>query len=103
MDVPVLHIELDEAGVPRTINRRVKVRMIAQMHLEAGASAEQIAEHYDIAVADVYAALAYYYDNRRYFEQQAAELQPLIDTARRQSEELRARLVERMQQKKRRD
>ena len=45
MNTPVLHIEIDPDGVPRTINRGVKVKMIAQQH-NAGASVEAIAEHF---------------------------------------------------------
>jgi uncharacterized protein (DUF433 family) len=103
MDIPVLHIQLDTDGTPRTINRRVKVRMIAQKHLTAGESVEAIAEHYDITVADVYAALAYYYDNRASFEQHERELQPLIDEAQRYSDDLNAKIRQRLQQHNRTD
>ncbi len=96
MDVPVLHIELDEQGTPRTINRRVKVRMIAQKHLQAGEPVEAIAEHYGITVADVYAALVYYYDNRASFEQHERDLQPFIDDAQRYSDELNATIRQRL-------
>jgi uncharacterized protein (DUF433 family) len=47
----------------------VKVSMIAQRHLKAGETVEAIAAQYGITLADVYAALAYYYDNRAFFEQ----------------------------------
>jgi uncharacterized protein (DUF433 family) len=98
MDIPMLHIELDESGTPRTINRRVKVRMIAQKHLNAGEPVEAIAAHYGITLADVYAALAYYYDNRASFDQHARELQPLIDDAQRYSDELKAKIRQRLHQ-----
>jgi uncharacterized protein (DUF433 family) len=90
-----LPIQLDADGTPRTINRRVKVRMIAQKHLTAGESVEAIAEHYDITVADVYAALTYY-DNRASFEQHDRELQPLINEAQRYSDDLNAKIRQRL-------
>lgn len=61
------HIVL-ENGVARTKNRRVKVKMIAVKAIQARESPEAIAEHYGITLADVYAALAYYYDNRPAFD-----------------------------------
>lgn len=91
------HILLDDEGVPRTINRRVKVKMIAQKHLMAGENTETIAEHYGITLADVYAALAYYHDNRAYFDQQAREIEPLAEAARRYTTELKAKILERQQ------
>jgi uncharacterized protein (DUF433 family) len=96
---PVQHILLDGEGIPRTINRRVKVKMIAQKYLIAGESAEAIAEHYGITLADVYAALVYYHDNRAYFGQQAHEIEPLAEDARRYSAELKAKILQRQQEK----
>src|SRR5215207_1618156 len=98
MDTP-LHIEIDEDGIPRTINRRVKVKMIAQKVIVGGESVEAVAEHYGITLADAYAALAFYYDNRAYFEQKARELHPLIDDAERYSADLKAKILKRMQRK----
>jgi uncharacterized protein (DUF433 family) len=100
MDTPILHIEIDEDGIARTINRRVKVKMIAQKHLMAGESVAEIAEHYAITPADVHAALAYYYDNRDDFEEQERELRPLIEEAQKYSEELKAKILKRMQAQK---
>jgi uncharacterized protein (DUF433 family) len=96
MDIPVLHIQLDEQGIPRTINRQIKVNMIAQKHLIAGESVEAIAEHYDITLADVYAALSYYYDNRESFEQRAREIEPLAKEAQQYSDELKAKIQQRL-------
>jgi uncharacterized protein (DUF433 family) len=96
MDIPVLHIQLDEQGVPRTIHRRVKVAMIAQKHLKAGEPVEAIADHYGITLADVYAALAYYYDNRDSFEQHTHKLQPLVDDAQQYSNDLKAKIQQRL-------
>jgi uncharacterized protein (DUF433 family) len=97
MEAPVVHIEIDSDGIPRTINRRVKVAIIAQKYITAGETAEDIATHYGLVPADVHAALVYYYDNRPYFEQREHELQPLIDEAERYSAELKAKILERKQ------
>lgn len=69
--------------------------MIAQKHLSAGESAEAIAEHYGIRLADVYAALAYYHDNRAYFDEQAHDIEALAEEARRYSAELKAKILQR--------
>ncbi len=99
MDAPVLHIEIDEDSIPRTMNRRVKVHMIAQMHLKAGETVEAIADHYGISLADVYAAMTYYYDNLPYFEKRERDLQPLVEDAKRQTADLNAKIHQRMQDK----
>jgi hypothetical protein len=56
MLTPVVHILIDENGVARTINRRVKVKMIVQKHLLGGEPLLAIAEHYGIDLADVHAS-----------------------------------------------
>jgi uncharacterized protein (DUF433 family) len=99
MEAPVLHIMIDDNGIPRTINRRVKVKIIAQKIILGGASPQDIVDHYDINLSDVYAALAYYYDNREYYEQKERELQPLVDEAKRYSADLKAKILKRMQEK----
>lgn len=63
---PTTHIVIRN-DIPRTANRNVKVRMIAQMYTH-GQTANDVAEHYGISLADVHAALAYYYDNQSYFD-----------------------------------
>ncbi|MCA9893300.1 MAG: DUF433 domain-containing protein [Anaerolineae bacterium] len=78
MQAPIIHILIDEQGTPRTINGGIKVHMLAKKYL-AGEPATQLAEHYGIALADVYAALAYYHDNRAYFDAHDAEVQPLVE------------------------
>lgn len=98
MQIPVTHIQLDDDGIPRTINRRVKVKMIAQKY-GVEYTVDEIAEHYGISVADVYAALAYYHDNLEYFEAQAQALQPLIEEAKQYSDDLKVKVLQRMADK----
>ena len=72
------HIFMDDKGVARTVNRRVKVKMIGEKHIYAGESAVEIAEHYGIDLADVHAALTHYYDHRAEYEKRSDENQRLL-------------------------
>lgn len=99
-DTPVQHITLDKNGIPRTVKGNVKVHIIAQRHLHAGESIQAIAEHYALSLADIHAALAYYYDNLSYFEQRERERQPLIEEARRYTDELNTTIHQRLNQQK---
>jgi uncharacterized protein (DUF433 family) len=51
-------------GKPRIAGRRITVQNIAILHERMGRSADEIATEYDLTLADVYAALAYYFDHR---------------------------------------
>lgn len=61
------HIEVTPGvvgGKPRIAGRRIAVQHVAIWHERLGRSAEEIATEYDLSLADVYAALAYYHDHR---------------------------------------
>jgi len=61
------HIEVtgDVAnGKPRIAGHRITVQNIVVWHERLGLSADEIATTYDLSLADVYAALAFYYDHR---------------------------------------
>ena len=51
-------------GRPRIAGTRITVADIVIMHLRLGQSLEEIAGKYDLDLAEVYAAIAYYYDHR---------------------------------------
>lgn len=51
-------------GKPRIAGHRITVQNIVIWHERLGMSADQIASAYNLTLADVYAALAYYYDHR---------------------------------------
>lgn len=59
-------------GKPRISGRRIRVIDIAIWHEKLGLSADTIASKYDLSLAEIYAALAYYFDHREELE---AELQ----------------------------
>ena len=50
-------------GKPRIANRRISVQNIVIWHEWLGLSADEIATDYDLTLAEIYAALAYYYHN----------------------------------------
>lgn len=51
-------------GKPRIAGRRITVQSIVIWHERMGMGVEEIAAEYDIDIADVYAALTYYFDHR---------------------------------------
>ena len=51
-------------GKPRIAGHRITVQNIAIWHERLGLSADEIASEYDLTLADVHAALAYYFDHR---------------------------------------
>lgn len=61
------HIEITPGvagGKPRIAGHRITVQNIVIWHERLGLSADEIATEYDLTLAEVYAALAYYYDRR---------------------------------------
>lgn len=51
-------------GQPRIADTRITVADIVVMYLQLGQSLEEIAGKYDLPLAGVYAAIAYYYDHQ---------------------------------------
>ena len=60
-------------GKPHIDGRRITVSDIAIWHLKQGMPIAQIAGDYDLPIASVYAALAYYFDHREEIDQRMAE------------------------------
>ncbi|HWY85402.1 MAG TPA: DUF433 domain-containing protein [Gemmataceae bacterium] len=61
------HIEITPGiagGKPRIAGHRITVQNIAIWHIRQGKSVDEIATEYDLTLADVYAALAYYFDHQ---------------------------------------
>jgi len=71
------------AGKARLKGRRISVFQVGEMYTEGGGSPEYIADQLDLSLAEVHAALAYYYDHgdemegirerRDYLEEDLAE------------------------------
>ena len=51
-------------GRPHITGTRITVADIALMYLRLGQSLEEIAGRYDLPLASIYAAMAYYYDHQ---------------------------------------
>jgi len=60
-------------GRPRIANTRLTVADITLMYLRLGQSLEEIAGKYDLPLAAVYAAIAYYYDDQEAIDRSIAE------------------------------
>ena len=61
------HIEITPGvagGKPRIAGHRITVQNIVVWHERMGKSPDEIATEYDLTLADVHAALAYYFDHR---------------------------------------
>lgn len=61
------HLEVTpgtRGGRPRISGTRITVADVVLMHLRLGQSLEEIAGRYDLALASLYAAMAYYYDHQ---------------------------------------
>ena len=52
------------SGKPRIAGHRITVQNIVIWHERMGLSADSIADEYGLSLSEVYAGLAYYYDNR---------------------------------------
>jgi uncharacterized protein (DUF433 family) len=53
------------SGSPRIDGTRIRVRDIAEKHIVLGYSPEEIAEAFDVSLADVYESLSYYYEHAK--------------------------------------
>ena len=82
------HIEITPGiagGKPRIAGHRITVQNIAIWHERLGKSADEIAAEYDLTLADVYAALAYYFDHRVEIDQSIAEGEEFADALHRRT------------------
>lgn len=71
------HIEVTDSlrgNKPHLSGTRITVSDIVIWHLRFGRSLEEVAAHYDLSLAAVYAAIAYYFDNK-------AEIDEEIETS----------------------
>jgi uncharacterized protein (DUF433 family) len=77
------HIERSDdvcGGKPRVAGTRIRVWDIHVWHdLHGQTPAEIVTDFPQLSLADVYAALAYYHDNRAEIERQAQEDEAIVD------------------------
>ena len=82
------HIEITPGvcgGKPRIAGHRITVANIVIWHERLGMSADEIATEYDLTLADVYAALAYYFDNREEIDESIAKSNALVASLRKKN------------------
>jgi uncharacterized protein (DUF433 family) len=79
------HIEVTPevaGGKPRIAGHRITVQNVVVWHERLGMSADEIATEYGVTLADVFAALAYYYDHRAEIEQSLQDDAEVVTTLR---------------------
>ena len=69
-------------GNPRIAGRRITVQNIVMWHEWMGRSVDEIASEYDLALAEVYAALAYYHDHRAEIDQAIKDSKDFVEALR---------------------
>lgn len=79
------HIEITpgvRSGKPRIAGTRITVADVAIMYLRMGQSLEEIAGKYQLSLAMVHAAMAFYYDHREEIDQRIAEAEAFAEAER---------------------
>lgn len=69
-------------GQPRIDGHRITVRNIAIWHDRLGWSADKIASEYDLELADIYAALAYYFAHQSEIDEAIASGDAFVEELR---------------------
>ncbi len=96
MDTIASHIDVTPGvagGKARIAGHRITVQNIVIWHERLDLSADEIATEYDLSLADIYAALAYYYDHREEIDRAIREDEEFIaELSRRTPSTLNAKL-----------
>ncbi|MBK1633458.1 hypothetical protein CKO31_22450 [Thiohalocapsa halophila] len=85
------HVEIRSGvagGQPHVSGRRIKVRDVAFQQEYLGRDADEIATELDLTLAEVHAALAYYFDHRDEIEQTVADRDALVAAMKRRTASL---------------
>lgn len=69
-------------GKPRIAGHRITVQNVAIWHEWMGNTADEIATEYDLTLADVYAALAYYYAHQEEIDRSIRESERFVEALR---------------------
>jgi len=65
-------------GKPRIVGHRITVQNIAIWHERMGKSADEICTEYGLTLAEVYAALAFYYDHQAEIDRSIEEQETFV-------------------------
>jgi uncharacterized protein (DUF433 family) len=82
------HIEITpgiSGGKPRIAGRRITVQNIVIWHERLGKSADELCAEHDLTLAEVYAALAYYFDHRDEIDRGIADSEAFVEALRRRT------------------
>ena len=93
------HIEVDEAGVARVAGTRLKVIHLVMDKMANGSTPEQMRQQFPpLTLAQVYAALTYYYDHKTELDAQIQQSLRAAESLRAQAEDQpsREQLLERL-------
>lgn len=66
-------------GKPHIAGHRITVQNIVIWHEWMGLSADEIASSYDLSLADIYAALAYYYSHQQEIDEMIQQSEDLVE------------------------
>lgn len=96
MSSVLAHIEITpgvSGGKPRIAGHRITVQDVVIWHERMDLSADEIATEYALSLADVYAALAHYYDHREEVDSSIRADESLVNQLRRRTaSKVRAKL-----------
>ncbi len=82
------HIDLRPGiagGKPRIAGHRISVDDIAVWHERMGKTPDEIAAEHDLDLADIYAALAYYFDHRPEIDRRIEEDESFVRSLRKKT------------------
>ena len=96
MVVPILNKHIDitpgiVGGKPRIKGHRITVQNIAIWHERMGKSADEISAEYGLTLAEIYAALSYYFDHQDEINESIREGEAFAKEIRRQNNSVLAR------------
>ncbi|MCP4113137.1 MAG: DUF433 domain-containing protein [Desulfobacteraceae bacterium] len=84
-------------GKPRIAGHRITVQNIVIWYDRMGKSADEIASEYDLDLADIHAALAYYFDHRIEIDKAIEDSENFLKSIRENSQ---SKLGQKMQENK---
>lgn len=74
-----------KSGRPRIAGHRITVQDIVIWHEWMGRSVDEIASDYNLNIADVYAALAYYHDHRKMIDEQIKDDDEFVEALKKET------------------
>ena len=82
-------------GKPRIAGHRISIADVVIWHERLGQSVDEIATTYDLSLADVHAALAYYFDHREEIDSSIKRAEDFVEEMRKKTPSLlKKRLAE---------